>query len=106
MILTDNACSNSFILQLNGQVDTTCLMIISPLSYIVKSPNKGCLIGTQWYSQYFSIAIVDGVYNITLCHLFQPQQALVLGELTVLLVNVVIDRAILSKFWVRNFKSG
>lgn len=77
-----------------------------PTQLHCKVPNNGCLIGTQWYSQYFSIVIVDGVYNVTLCHLFQPQQALVLGELTVLLVNVVIDRAILSKFWVINFKSG
>ena len=42
------------------------------------------------------------VYNHTLCHLSQPLQAQVWGDLFALLVNVVINRAILSKLWIRN----
>ena len=42
------------------------------------------------------------VHNTTLCHLSQPLQALVWGELFPLLVNVVINRTILSKLWIRN----
>ena len=63
----------------------------------------------SWKSQpqvnYHPTNIADHIVEVhdhTLCHLSQPLQALVWGDLFVLLVNVVINRAILSKLWIRN----